>query len=80
MKVSNIANFGQSGFGSTSGRSGIKLGFQFANGGEIVLFAAEQLDDLDRRAEGGERVDLDDFEGFDTFDAAVGVLVEKSAA
>ena len=41
------------------------------------MLAAEELDDLDRRAEGGERIDLEDFERLDALDARVGVLVEQ---
>lgn len=39
--------------GSPSGCLGIKRGFQLADGGKIVVLVAEELDDLDRSAEGG---------------------------
>ena len=51
--------------------------FQVPNGGEVVLLAAEEIDDFDRRAEGGERVDFEDFERFDALEAGVGVFVEQ---
>jgi len=50
-----------------------KARFQFADGGKVVRFAAKQIDDAHRRAEGGQRVDLDNFEGFDAPNTAVGV-------
>jgi hypothetical protein len=43
----------------------IEGGFQFSDGGEVGRLAAEQRDDLDRRAEGGQRIDLEDLERLD---------------
>ena len=64
--------------GHGSGGFLIERGFEFADGGEVLLLAAEELDDFDRCAERGERIDLEDFQRLDARDAAVGVLVEQS--
>ena len=55
----------------------IEGGFKFANGGEVARLATEQVDDLDRRAECGERVHLQDFQRLDARDAGVGVFLQQ---
>src|SRR3990172_2402824 len=60
-----------------SGSLQIKLGFQFVDRRKVVVLATEELDDFDRCAEGGERIDLEDVERFDALHAAIGKLVEQ---
>ena len=63
--------------GHGSGCFLIECGFEFADGGEVLCLAAEEFDDLDRRAERGERIDFENFQRLDAPDAAVGVFVEQ---
>ena len=55
----------------------VEGGFEFTNGGEVAVAAAEGFDDFDGGAQGAEGVDLEDIEGFEGGDAGVGVFLEE---
>lgn len=61
----------------TSGGRGVEFRCERANGGEVGRFAAEGRDDLNRRAEGGKRINLQNFERLHALQSAVGVFLEK---
>lgn len=44
----------------------IKCGFEFADRSEIILLGSEDSNDLDRRAKGAQRINLENFERFYT--------------
>src|SRR3954471_13696955 len=51
--------------------------FELADGSQIALPVAEQLDDLDRSAELGKWVHLEDFERLHAFQASIRIFVEQ---
>ena len=55
----------------------VEVAFQLAQGGVVLLLAAEALDDLDRGAEAVEGGDLQHLHALDVLDAFVGVLVQQ---
>ena len=59
-----------------SSNGNIQRGFEFSERLLVLILAAEQSDDLDRRAELVERLHLQDVEGLDGSNSFVGVFVE----
>ena len=62
---------------SVLGHLGVKGVFEFAEGGAVGGFAAEELDDFDGGAEVAEGIDFEGLHGLDGLDAAVGVFLEE---
>jgi hypothetical protein len=60
-----------------SGGGGVEGVFEFAEGGAVGGFAAEELDDFDGGAEVAEGIDFEGLHGLDGLDAAVGVFLEQ---
>ena len=53
----------------------VQLGFEFTDRGKVVIPAAERFDDFNRRAEGGERIDFQDFQRLDAPEATIRILL-----
>src|SRR6187200_1878384 len=64
--------------GMESGGLSVKFGGEFLNGGEVVLLAAEQVHDFNRRTKICKWVNFQNFKRLDAFDASIGIFLKQS--
>src|SRR5690242_10640094 len=55
----------------------IQLGFQVADGRQVLVFTTEKFDDFDRRTKVGERIDFQNIQRLDTAQTAVSIFIQQ---